>query len=90
MMMLIEVDKLKIPLPLSGAIVKSVLHRHAGFDRDTVNVLWKALRTATAAFPVWVLTEVQEAEGSHIKITILKNSFYTLAKNKKMCYTEKN
>ena len=90
MIMLLEVDKLKIPLPFSGAIIKPILDRYTGFDRDTINILWKALRTATTAFPVWVLTEVQEAGGSHIKITILKNSFYTLAKNKKMCYTEEN
>lgn len=89
MILLVEVDKLKIPLPIPGSMVVPILCRYTGWDRDSAHDLWEALRQTSAKFPNWVLVEADTADGEHIRVSIFKNCISPLAKRKNLCYTEK-
>lgn len=72
MILWIEMNRLKIPLPFTGGMVKLALQRAGKLDAESAKQIWKALKATSRQFPDWTLVEVDEAGGEHVAIRLKK------------------
>ena len=71
MVLLIEVEGKKIPLPLAGCAVRPLLcSKWVGMEPEAAKKLWKALRRTAAQFPDLTLVEVEEAGRETVRVSI--------------------
>lgn len=70
MVLLIEINNWKIPLPFTGGMAKLALHTAGKLDRKSAKQLWKALQATSRKFPDWTLVEVEEAGGETVRVSL--------------------
>ena len=72
MVLWIEINRWKIPLPFAGWMVKLALRGPGKLDAESAKPIWKALKETSRQFPDWPFVEVEEAGGEHIAIRLKK------------------
>ncbi len=72
MVLWVEINRWKIPVPVTGWMVKFALQKGGKLDAESSRRIWKTLKETSRRFPDWTLVEVEEAGGEHIKIRIHK------------------
>ena len=72
MVLWIEINRWKIPLPFTGWMVKLALQKAGKQDAESAKQIWKALKATSRQFPDWTFVEVEEAGGEHIAIRLKK------------------
>lgn len=83
MVLLIEINNRKLPLPFTGEMAKLALQRFGKLDHESAKRLCKALKAASRQFPDWTLVEVEEAGGETVRISIRSLSLRKPADGKK-------
>lgn len=72
MVLWVEINRWKIPVPVTGWMVKLGLQKAGKLDAESSRRIWKVLKKTSRQFPDWTLVEVEESHGERIKIRIRK------------------
>lgn len=70
MVLWIEVNRLKIPVPLAGVYVRPLLREYGKMDEESARRIWLLFKRTARNFPGLTLVEAEEAGGERVVIRL--------------------